>query len=143
MSAGGPNMRFRNDTGKYILVRGVSNGVTTKFVIYGTNDGRKVTYSTSDFYDQVAQTDVTIPNKALGTGTTVIKNQGQVGKSIKVVRTVKSASGKVIHKDTFVSIWKMKPRQIEVGTGSTTTTTSPTTTVTTVPPDGGTSSTEF
>jgi vancomycin resistance protein YoaR len=155
VSAGGPNMRFRNDTGKYILVRGVSDGVTTKFVIYGTDDGREVTYSTSDFYDQVARTDVTIPNKALGTGTTVIKSQGQAGKSIKVVRTVKSASGNVIHKDTFVSIWNMKPRQIEVGTGSTTTTTSPTTTVTTTapttgtttattaPPDGGTPSTEF
>ena len=42
VSAGGPNLRFRNDTKHYILVRGASDGVTTKFVIYGTDDGRKV-----------------------------------------------------------------------------------------------------
>ena len=53
MSAGGPNMRFRNDTAHHILIRGYSNGITTTFNIYGTDDGRKVTYSTSEFYDKV------------------------------------------------------------------------------------------
>ena len=43
---------------------------------------------------------------------------------------MKSADGKVIHKDTFVSVWPMLPQEIEVGTGtgSTTTTKSSTTT---------------
>jgi vancomycin resistance protein YoaR len=132
VSAGAPNMRFRNDTSHYILVRGTSNGVTTKFTIYGTDEGRKVTYTTSDFYDMVEQTEVTTTNTSLLTGTTLIKNPGQAGRSVKVVRTVKSAGGKVIHKDTFISIWHMMPRQIEVGTGTTTTTTTvaPSTTTT-------------
>jgi len=136
VSAGGPNMRFRNDTSHYILIRGTSNGVTTKFTIYGTDEGRKVTYTTSDFYDIVEQTEVTTTNTSLLTGTTLIKNPGQPGRSVKVVRTVKSASGKVIHKDTFISIWHMMPRQIEVGTGTTTTTTTvPASTTTTKPSD--------
>ena len=49
---------------------------------------------------------------------------------MKVVRTVKSADGKVIHKDTFISIWHMMPRQVAVGTGTTTTTAAPSTTTT-------------
>ncbi len=140
VSAGGPNMRFRNDTEHYILVRGVSNGITTKFVIYGTDEGRSVSFDISDFYDVTERTDVTIPNPSLGTGTTVIKSEGQPGRSIKVVYTVKAKDGSVIRKDAFVSTWKMMPRQIEVGTGTTTTTkpattttASTTTTVTTAP----------
>jgi hypothetical protein len=55
---------------------------------------------------------------------------------VKVVRIVTSAAGKVIHKDTFVSIWPMLARQIEIGTGtgSTTTTTVKATTTTTAAP---------
>ena len=44
-------MRFRNDTGHYILVRGASNGIVTTFNIYGTKDGRTVSYETGEFYD--------------------------------------------------------------------------------------------
>ncbi len=138
VSAGGPNMRFRNDTSHHILIRGSSNGVRTKFTIYGTNEGRTVSYTTSDFYDIVEQTEVTTPNTSLLTGTTLIKNPGQGGRSVKVVRTVKSANGKVIHKDTFVSIWRMMPRQVEVGTGTTTTTTVPPSSTTTVQSSSGT-----
>jgi vancomycin resistance protein YoaR len=136
VSVGGPNLRFRNDTDHYILVRGASNGISTTFVIYGTDEGRKVSYTTSDFYDVVERTDVTIPDPSLGPGTTIITIPGQPGKGIEVVRVVKGADGKVIHKDTFVSTWKMIPRQIQVGTGTTTTTTTEllSTTSTTKPP---------
>ncbi|MCE5253818.1 MAG: VanW family protein [Actinomycetia bacterium] len=123
VSAGGPNLRFRNDTSHYILVRGASDGITTKFVIYGTDEGRTVSYTTSEFYDIIERTDVTTPNTSLLTGTTLINSPGQEGRSIKVVRTVKAKDGSVLHKDTFISIWHMMPRQIEVGTATTTTTT--------------------
>ena len=51
VSGGGPNLRFENDTEHYIWIRGTSDGVTTTFNIYGTSDGRKVAYTTSDFYN--------------------------------------------------------------------------------------------
>jgi vancomycin resistance protein YoaR len=34
VSAGGPNLRFRNDTDHYIWIRGSSDGITTTFNIY-------------------------------------------------------------------------------------------------------------
>jgi len=125
VSAGGPNMRFRNDTANHILIRGRSDGITTTFNIYGTKDGRKVEYTTSDFYDEVRMATYEIPASWLGPGTTYVKIAGQPGKSIKVTRTVKAKDGSVIHNDTFVSTWKMITREVEVGTGSTTTTTVP------------------
>jgi vancomycin resistance protein YoaR len=133
VSAGGPNLRFRNDTKHYILVRGASDGITTKFVIYGTDEGRTVDYETSDFYDIVEQTVESTTNKSLGPGTSVVVVDGQEGKKIKVVRVVKNASGKILHKDTFISVWPMLPQEIQIGTGKTTTTTGKTTTTTTKP----------
>ena len=136
VSAGGPNLRFKNDTQKYIWIRGTSNGITSTFNIYGTSEGRKVSYTTSDFYNVAGRSVVTIPNPSLGPGTSVVRLGGQSGKQLKVVRTVKAADGSVIHKDNFVSVWHMIPRQIEVGTATTTTTTTvpSSTTSTTKPP---------
>jgi vancomycin resistance protein YoaR len=133
VTAGSPNLRFRNDTKHYILIRGASDGKTTKFVIYGTDDGRKVEYDTSDFYDIVERTVESTTNKSLGKSTSSLIDDGQDGRKIKVTRVVTSADGKVLHKDTFISIWPMLPREIEVGTGggTTTTTKKPTTTTTT------------
>ncbi|NLF17757.1 MAG: hypothetical protein GX595_10935 [Lentisphaerae bacterium] len=131
VSAGGPNLRFKNDTGHYIWIRGSSDGVTTTFNIYGTSEGRKVSYTTSDFYNFVSRTTVTIPNPSLPAGQKVVKTNGQQGKQCKVVRTVKLPDGTVVHKDTFISTWPMVPQQVEVGTASTTTTTKPSTTTTT------------
>ncbi len=128
VTAGGKNMRFRNDTTHYILIRGSSDGIKTKFVIYGTKDGRSVDYETSEFYDVQDMTQVTYVNRHLGPGTTAIMSEGQPGKSIKVVRTVKAADGTVVHHDTFVSKWKMSPHRIEVPPRKTTTTRKATTT---------------
>ena len=132
VTGGGKNLRFKNDTQKYIWIRGASDGITTTFNIYGTSEGRKVSYTTSNFYNVVGRSEVSTPNPSLGPGTSVVKIGGQSGKQCTVVRTVKLPDGTVIHKDTFISTWPMIPRQIEVGTG-TTTTTLPTTTTTDKP----------
>lgn len=123
VSADGPNMRFRNDTDHYILVRGASDGITTTFVIYGTPTGRKVEIETGEFYDIKPMEKVEYAKSSLSPGKTEIKTAGQEGKSIKVVRTVKSKNGEVIRKDTFISIWKMIPQEIYVGKAPTTSTT--------------------
>ena len=137
VSAGGPNLRFKNNTEHYILIKGASDGITTTFNIYGTSDGRKATVlSTSGFYDVVGPSTVTTKNPALGTGTTVIRTSGQSGQKCKVVRKITYADGTVAT-DVFISTWPMIPRTVEVGTKPPTTTTEKpgtTTTSTTVPP---------
>ena len=150
VNAGGPNLRFKNDTSHHILIKGISDGITTTFTIYGTSEGRKVSYTTSDFYNWVGRSEVTIPTKALPAGTSVVRLSGQSGRQVKVVRTVTLPNGTVVHEDTFVSTFPMVPRQVEVGIGtptpkptappSNTTTTNPTPT-TTVPPPATTTTT--
>ncbi len=112
----GKNLRFRNDTDHYIWVRGVSDGVTTTFNIYGTSDGRKVSHTTSDFYDNVAQTQTSVTNTSLGPGTTVIQSSGQPGRTCTVKRTVTWPDG-TSKTDKFVSRFPMYPKVIEVGSG--------------------------
>jgi vancomycin resistance protein YoaR len=134
VSAGGPNLRFRNDTKHYILIRGTSDGIVTTFNIYGTDEGRQVTYTTSDFYDVVEREVANFSASWLGPGTTFIKLAGQEGKKIDVIRIVKAKDGSIIHNDKFVSTWRMIPEEVQVGVGSTTTTLPTSTTGTTRPP---------
>lgn len=135
----GKNLRFRNDTGHWIWIRGTSDGVTTTINIYGTDDGREVTYTTSDFYNIVTRTETSVTNTSLGVGTTLVQISGQSGKQCTVKRTITWPDGRS-ETEKFVSTFPMYQKVIEVGTATTTTTTiRPTTTTTS--PGGGTTST--
>jgi len=131
----GKNLRFRNDTGHWIWIRGTSDGFTTTINIYGTDDGREVTYTTSDFYNVVQRTETSVTNTSLGVGTTAIQISGQNGQQITVKRTITWPDGRS-RTEKFVSTFPMYQKVIEVGTmppTSTTTTTAkprPTTTTT-------------
>jgi vancomycin resistance protein YoaR len=126
----GKNLRIKNDTDHYIWIRGTSDGVTTTFNIYGSFDGRKVEFDTSDFYNVVQRTDTSVTNTSLGPGTTVIQSPGQPGRQITVKRTITWPDGRK-ETEKFVSTFPMYQKIIEVGTGTTTTTTPSSTTGTT------------
>jgi vancomycin resistance protein YoaR len=77
VTGGGKNLRFVNDTGHHIWIRGISDGITTTLSIYGTSDGRQVTYTT----------------------------RGSAGSYVKVMREVTLPDGTLLHNDKFVSVW--------------------------------------
>ena len=136
------NLRFRNSTDHYIWIRGTSDGITTTVNIYGTSDGRKVTYTTSDFYNVVPRSETTVTNTSLGPGTTLVQISGQSGKQCTVKRTITWPDG-TTKQDKFVSTYPMIQKIIEVGTGTTTTTTTHRPTTTTTSNTGNTIVTEF
>lgn len=119
VSAGGKNLRFVNDTDHYIWIRGTSDGITTTISIYGTSDGRKVSYSVGDFYNVKGPTTVKIEDPTLAVGKTKVIDDGQTGKQLKTVRVVTLPDGTVIHRDTWTSTWPMYPKQVAVGTKTT------------------------
>jgi len=144
---GSQDLRFVNDTGKWILIKGAVGG-SVKFVIYGTSDGRKVTYTTSDWYGVTPFSTQQVINPELKPGEKKVKNPGQTGRSCTVKRTV-TRGGQTIHSDTFYSVFPTITRVEEIpdpkattttlpttttGTGPTTTLQPPTTTTTTGPP---------
>ena len=130
VSWGGPALRWVNDTPDWVLVRTAYSSNSLTFVIYGTPQGRKVTYTTSDWFDIQPVVDKKTEVTTLPAGKTQVVDPGQTGRSVTVKRTV-TQGGQVIHQDTFASRYPMYPRLIDVGKGTTTTTSTTTTTTTT------------
>ncbi len=140
VSWGGPEFRFRNDTDSWILIKSAASRSSLTFAIYGKPTGRTVDYSTGDWYDVQPPTETRVKTDALLEGQTRLVDEGQTGRKIKVTRKV-TANGQVVHDDTFVSNYPMKPKVIEVGTRpAPTTTTAPP--KTSSPPKSSTSTTE-
>lgn len=135
VSWGGPAFRFRNDTPNWILIKAASGDGSLTFVLYGTSVHRKVTYTTSDFYNITPPAEKRVKTNQLIVGQTHVTDDGQTGKQVKVVRKVVQ-DGKTIHTDVFVSSYPMRPKIVEEGTKPkvTTTTLPKPTTTTTAPP---------
>jgi vancomycin resistance protein YoaR len=144
VSWGGPALRWVNDTSDWVLVRTAYSDSSLTFVIYGTPQGRKVTYTTTSWFSIEPIVDKKTDVTTLPAGKTQIVDPGQTGRSVTVKRAV-TQGGKVIHQDTFNSHYPMYPRLIDVGKGPTTTTTAkPTpgsTTTTTAKPTSTTTTT--
>ncbi|MBN1321200.1 MAG: VanW family protein [Thermoleophilia bacterium] len=142
VTGGGKNLRFRNNTDRYIWVRGRSDGYSTTFNIYGTKDGRKVTSKFSGFTMGEILPDVTVTNSSLSPGKTSIQVAGQQARYCEVKRTVTWPNG-TKKTDIFKSYYPAYAKTIEVSTGTTTTTTTTTTKPTsTTKPSGNTTTTK-
>ena len=103
---GALDFKFRNDTGKAVMIRSwIAGGALTVALVGKT--GREVEYETSSFYDvrkpAHGKSDPRVVyDTDLGPG--VIRwERGIDGQSVRVERTVKDADGKVLFRDTYVS----------------------------------------
>jgi len=137
VTAGGKNMRFRNDTDHYIFIYGQSTGIRTKFYVWGVSDGRKASISFSGFTSTGVHGETVVTNPALPPGTRQEKFSGQNGLECYITRTVTYADG-TTKSEKFKSRYPIIPAMIELGPAVTTTTGGPTTTTlptsTTLPP---------
>jgi vancomycin resistance protein YoaR len=103
---GAIDFRFRNDTGKSIMIRSWIDGGALTVALVGKT-GREVTYTTSGFYAirkpaHGKSAPRVVYDTDLGPG--VIRwEQGIDGRTVKVQRTVKDGGGEVLFRDTFVS----------------------------------------
>jgi vancomycin resistance protein YoaR len=120
---GGRNLQFKNDTDHYIWVRGWSDGITTRFSIYGTDDGREVMSTFSGWTYGEERTVDTVVNPSLSPGVTAVGRVGQSGRSCTVTRTVTMPDGTVLHAgpEVYESNFEMIPKTIEVSPATTTT----------------------
>jgi vancomycin resistance protein YoaR len=106
VSWGSADFKFKNDTGKSIMIRSWIDGGALTVAVVGKT-GRTVQYKTGAFYDihkpaHGKSNPRVIYDSDLGPG--VIRwERGIDGRSVRVERTVKDADGKVLFRDTFVS----------------------------------------
>lgn len=119
VSWGAVDFKFRNDTGKTLMIRSWVQGDHLTVAIVGKT-GREVSFTTGPYYDtrkpahpKTAPRVIYDPD--LGPGV-VRWERGIDGHSVKVERTVRDAKGAVLFRDTFVSRYEPLDWVKRVGT---------------------------
>ncbi len=110
-----PDLRFRNDTKAYILVRAWADSDSLSFSFYSTNYHRTVEYRTGEFTDFTPPNTKYVPDPTLYVGDEKQVEAGYAGRSIHVTRVVRQ-KGNLVRKDEFYSTYQPKPRIVRRGT---------------------------
>jgi vancomycin resistance protein YoaR len=102
------NLKFVNDTPNYIWLYGKSDGVTTRFVLFGTSDGRKAKMTVSEPYDVTKNSGSTITtvNDTLGFNSTSIAFEGQDAFKLELTRVITWPNGSTTS-ETWISKWSV------------------------------------
>ncbi len=120
------SMRFRNDTDFPLLIRGVTGVNFVKFEIWGPPTGRTVSFSRPTIKNVVRATDTIQYTTSIRAGTSKRIEYPVSGMQVWVTRTVRDASGAVLHSDTWYSNYKRVNGILLVGKKATTPTPTPT-----------------
>jgi len=115
VSFGGPDMKFKNDTEGWLLIRTAYTRTSLTISLYGTDPGYKVHYTTSAFTGLTPHKVIEIKDPKLRKGVRIIEDGGVDGRRVTVVRTVLKGT-KVVRTDTFVSNYGAKDETVRVGT---------------------------
>jgi vancomycin resistance protein YoaR len=101
--SGTQTMRFTNDTRYPIVIRGFASPGVVRFEIWSVPNGRTVTLSRPIVTNVVQGFDTTVRTAALRRGTSLRTEWPVDGKDVSVTRTVRDASGRIIHQETYIS----------------------------------------
>jgi vancomycin resistance protein YoaR len=121
VSWGGPDFKWTNDTGAWVLIKTSASSSSLTISLWGTSSGNTVTYTTSDFTNVVPFPIKQVPDPTLAAGAQIIDDPGVNGGRVTVVRTV-TRNGVVVRTDTFVSKYNPKEQSVRVGTKASTVT---------------------
>ena len=112
-------MSFRNDTKTPILIRGTGWRVGTKgyvkFVLWSVPTGRTVTFSKPIVKNVKVAGDSVVYTTSLKPGVRVRLEVPVDGMDVWVTRTVKDASGTIIHQETFYSHYSRVTGILQIG----------------------------
>jgi vancomycin resistance protein YoaR len=112
----GTDLKFRNDTSHWLLLRTFSSSDTLLVVLYGTPQHRRVESQASPLHINGPPPVKKISDPSLPVGTTVVDDPGQPSSSTSVHRLVYTANGKLLYNDTFNSSYRSSPKIVQVGT---------------------------
>ena len=111
------SMRFRNDTKHPVLIKAYASPGTVRFEIWSVPNGRTVSWSRPSVSNVVQGYDTERKTSALKRGQRERIEWPVDGKDVSITRTVRNASGAVIHRDVFVSHYHRMVGVTLVGTG--------------------------
>jgi vancomycin resistance protein YoaR len=110
-------MRFRNDTPYPLLIRGFASPGYVHYEIWTVPNGRTTTISRPIVKNVVPGYDTTVQTVSLPVGTSERTEWPVDGKDVWVTRTVRDASGRIVHQETYFSHYHRMVGINMVGTG--------------------------
>ena len=130
------DLKFRNDTGKWMVVLGASGQNGIAITLAGTPTGRRVVSEPGPLTVTGKPPEKRVKDPTLTVGTEVVEELGSSPQSVTVTRTVYNKDGSVLYDESWRTNYRGEKRVIRVGTKkkepppttSTSTTTTPTTT---------------
>jgi vancomycin resistance protein YoaR len=139
------DLKFRNDTGKWLVVLGASGSNGIAITLAGTPTGRRVLSEAGPLVVTGKPPVKRVKDPTLTVGTEVVEELGSSPQSVTVTRTVYNRDGSVLYDETWRTNYRGEKRVIRVGTKkkpaepkppttSTPTTTTPTTPTNPKPP---------
>ena len=111
------DMTFRNDTANPVVIRSYTGNGWVRFDVWGVSDGRTVSLSAPSTSNHVAAVDTVVLNPDLAPGTAVRVEFPHNGFTAVVTRTVRDASGAILHSDVWQSFYRVVNGITEVGPG--------------------------
>jgi vancomycin resistance protein YoaR len=115
ISYGSIDLKFKNDTSAYLLIKAWYSSSSLTFAIYGPDIDFKVTYSTSPFSNYKPYKVEKIEDPTLPKGKEEVEQSGIMGRSVTVTRRV-YRNGQLVIEDTFHSVYRPRTQVVRVGT---------------------------
>lgn len=111
----GPDLKFKNDTDTYLLIKTWPSSSSITVAIYSTSYKTEVSYTATKFANFTPFQTKYVNDSAVPKGQQIPQESGVEGRDITVFRTVKR-NGKVAREDKFFSRYKPKQAVVRVGT---------------------------
>lgn len=110
------DLKFKNDTGHWILLRAFTSSSTMAVALYGTPQHRRVVSDGEPLHITGPPPLKKIKDPTLRKGQTVVEEYGEPSSSTSVRRRVYDADGKLLFDSVFYSRYRSSPKIVRVGT---------------------------
>ena len=109
------DLKFLNDTGAWVLVRGFAEGDGISIAIYG-GESRRVESSASPLVVTGKVPVERVDDPTLAKGEQMVEEEGAAPSRTSATRKVYSADGELIHSETWTTSYEGQDRIVRVGT---------------------------
>ncbi len=110
------DLKFVNDTPRWILVRSVAVADGISVSLYGAPTGRRVASEPGPLLVKGPAPVKRVPDPSLSAGTTIVEEDGEPPRVVTVSRVVYDADGGVLYDESWHTSYRGEPKIVRVGT---------------------------
>jgi vancomycin resistance protein YoaR len=110
------DLKFRNDTGRWLLLRTFVGSSALTVKLYGTPQHRRVESETAPLEVTGTPGSKRVPDPNMWSGLQVVEDSGEPSRKTSVVRRVYAKDGSLLSEDTWTSWYRSEPKIVRYGT---------------------------